>query len=136
MYMTTDNKAKLKAAVAFLCEHATAGHYAGISFSRDAEIKIQGTTLEAVREIRQCFPPATWVKNYVESCNWWEFTATYENDIKVVIYACTETPATCRIVTEEYDAVEQVPIITGYEDVTVTRKRTRVDCSGRELQPA
>jgi len=97
-------------------------------------VDTQCYTQDEVRRARAAFGGGVvWNKEWVADCGWWEYTAKVPQGFTVNIYACRESPPTCKAIEETYEEEEKVPV--AFETKMVTKKRIRWDCSGgQEVQ--
>ncbi len=91
-----------------LLRHLPDGTYFDIAIGEKL-IQFQASTRAAFRSIRASFPGIVWTKTWRSETNWWQFDAVY-NGWKLQVYACYETPATCRAITETRKVKIRVPV--------------------------
>lgn len=108
-----------------------------LDVQEDGTVNAQCATQDVVRRFRVAFGGGVvWRKEFVESCNWWEYNATIvvryfiglPLTFNVHIYAVREAPPTCKAIVETYETEESVPVT--FEKRKVTKERVRWDCSG------
>ncbi len=75
-------------------------------YGDDVTVTFQAWTQAAVAACRAALPRAVWNKH---SDPHWTYLTEIDG-IKVKMYGCSEAPASCRQVEEEYTVKEQVPI--------------------------
>src|SRR5690349_18665733 len=77
--------------------------------SDNVELRVHAGSQDTVRQIRSVLPIRKWNKEYVESCDWWEYKALYQG-VNVRLFACKEAPRTCRRVERKVLIKEQVGV--------------------------
>lgn len=76
----------------------------------DGYLEMQCWTQAAVKAARACFPGVVWAKSYEGGeLDWWEYRGLW-GGVPVKIYACQEAPPTCRLIEEEIEVEEEVPV--------------------------
>lgn len=77
------------------------------------KVSLQADSLEMVEAIKKAFPSTVWKRTWDKRNKWWVFDAglTLEGErVKLHIYACEETPASCTPIYETRKKKKKVPV--------------------------
>lgn len=91
--------------VPLICMLPIGQHYDAYA---DNELRMQASSQEQVKQLRNCFPGTIWKKTYNKGLSWWEYDTELDG-IKINIYAVSEGPKTCKAITEKKMVEEKIP---------------------------
>lgn len=76
---------------------------------RVLEMQVHANTQEQVKLLRSAFP-GVWKKTRRDSLGWWDYSIVVHPNLRILTLGCTENPPTCRLIEEEVEVIEQVPV--------------------------